>query len=446
MKKVILLLLVFLSIHSAYAQYTETMNPKGFTKNLVKDFGVKPNKPDLNQSQSVQDAIDALAKSGGGNLVIPKGEYLFGNVYLKSNIHILVESGTVLRPYWPEGTKASLFNFSAKFSAKNPSAYIENVSIRGVKGRFVVDYSNRIRKKGEGCRAIIISMVKNFLVQDMDVKDNFTTYCGMVISPVKQHKKFTIEDTKSWKISRATKGTVRDCRHFNASPGYGLVQIHGADGVHFENLYSLGGVTLRLETGANNPHVGVFNITGKNIYNENGRSALMMGPHSAKNGKVVVDGVVSKSSTYAVNIGQAGVKHDAPDQTPGRFSNDSKVTNIHAIFGKTAQVKNQSIHFVPEEYYNDLKLWPDNKFLTGPSISAVNNHAETYTVTVENVTMEGFKYNNDKKILTAENAPSGDRWKIWAKWKSDFLDDAHRTKNASVVVEYEIPKSTLNIE
>jgi len=45
--------------------------------------------------------------------------------------------------------------------------YIENVSIRGLGGRFVVDYSDRERKDGEGIRTVLCRMVRNFLISDL---------------------------------------------------------------------------------------------------------------------------------------------------------------------------------------------------------------------------------------------------------------------------------------
>ena len=119
-------------------------------------------------------------------------------------------------------------------------------------------------------------------------------------------------------------------------------------------------MTLRLETGAVGHKTGVYDITAKNVVNENGRCAVMFGPHSAMNGVVKVDGVVSKSSTYAVTIGKGGVKEAElklnPDATDGIFAEGSYVKNIHAVFGKTAQVKTHAMLAIPEEYYEDLKL------------------------------------------------------------------------------------------
>ena len=125
-------------------------------------------------------------------------------------------------------------------------------------GRWIVDYSGRGPKKGEGVRAVLAKMVRNFLIADLDVKDSFTTYCGITLTPLQ-----TKSETKDWPVSRATGGTVRNCRIFNASPGYGLTQLHGAQSVHFEDIYAKRGVTLRLETGAVGNKTAVYDVTAR---------------------------------------------------------------------------------------------------------------------------------------------------------------------------------------
>jgi len=64
-----------------------------------------------------------------------------------------------------------------KKDRKTEREYIENVSIRGLGGRFVVDYSDRKRVEGEGALAVPCRMVRSFPIADLDVKDNFSVYC-----------------------------------------------------------------------------------------------------------------------------------------------------------------------------------------------------------------------------------------------------------------------------
>jgi len=411
------------------AEYKETMDPEGRTGNLA-SYGLVDDNAKSNQSDVFQKAIDDMAGKGGGRLIVSKGTYRLGRVLLKSNIHLLIEAGTVIKPYWPEDTKVVVFNLDAerpekkkKMTSEQERAFIENVSIRGTGGRFTVDYSDREHQKGEGSRAILCKMVRNFLIENMDVKDNYTTYCGITLAPMQSNA----DDVKEWEVSRATDGLIRDCRIFKASPGYGLTQLHGAQSVHFEDLYAEGGVTLRLETGALGPQTAVFDITAKNVTNEKGRCAVMLGPHSAENGAVHVDGVTSIGSSYAVTMGKGSVKKAElernPDATSGRFADGSSIRNIRAVFGRKAQTKKHCILEIPEAYYGDLTLRWFDKFFEGPSIGAVRDSTEgAYRVVIENVTMEGFTYNADKPILTPEDFRPG-KWPAeLKKWEADLRE------------------------
>ena len=162
---------------------------------------------ETNQSEIVQKAIDDVAAAGGGRLILPKGTYRFAKVLLRSNVHLLIEKDTVIKPYWPEGEKTVVFDLDAerptqkkKMTLDQEKAFIENVSIRGFGGRWIIDFSDRERKKGEGVRGIVAKMVRNFLIADLDVKDNFTVYCGITLTPLQAER-----DTRDWPVSRANR-------------------------------------------------------------------------------------------------------------------------------------------------------------------------------------------------------------------------------------------------
>ncbi|WP_139958697.1 hypothetical protein [Flavicella sediminum] len=443
--------IIVLFFSTANAQYTETMNPKGFQVDLKKDYGLINDNAATPQGEKLQKAIDAVSKrKNGGNIFIPKGVYSLSEIQLKSNVHLLIEGGTVLKsgratqmgaqiPRGPKGQTRKIIDVNGKelkksevktgvffklSSEKGGTDFIENVSIRGINGAFTVDYHNL--KSRDRQRVIVASMVKNFLIQDMIVKDNYTVYCGITLAPSNEK----VKDVKNWEVSRATNGTLRNITHYQASPGYGLVQCHGAQNVYFENLYAEGGVSLRLEVGANNKNVGVYDLTAQNIINKNGRCAVMLGAHSAKNGIVTIKDVTSISSTFAVKIGKSHVKADAPDQTPGYFHNDSSISNVHAIYGKDAQVKGAATPSYPNTaaYYDYFRMFSDAKFFEGPSIGAVEYYPTTFDIKIKNVSMEGFPHNNDKPIMLQKDIRKSN-WstetKAWmkshtaARYKSD---------------------------
>ena len=82
-----------------------------------------------------------------------------------------------------------------------------------------------------------------------------------------------------------------------------------------------------------------------------------------------------------------------------------------------ALMKNLSTDF---GLLDDLELRWFSKFFEGPSIGAVRDSTEGhYHVIVEHVTLDGFKYNNDKTILTPKDARPGKWWQTLDQWKSD---------------------------
>jgi len=61
----------------------------------VRGFGAKGDKKH-NDSRTIQEAMDACFKSGGGTVVFPAGDYLSGSVFLKSRITLHLEAGATL--------------------------------------------------------------------------------------------------------------------------------------------------------------------------------------------------------------------------------------------------------------------------------------------------------------------------------------------------------------
>ncbi len=86
MKKSILVLSLILSLFSCYAK-SDVFS--------VLDFGATADGKTLTTA-SIQKAIDACAASGGGMVVVPKGEFLVGTINLKSNVDFHMETGATL--------------------------------------------------------------------------------------------------------------------------------------------------------------------------------------------------------------------------------------------------------------------------------------------------------------------------------------------------------------
>lgn len=62
----------------------------------IKDFGAVGDSITINTT-ALQKAVDACTKAGGGTVVVPPGIFMIGTVHLKSNVHVYVGSGAVIR-------------------------------------------------------------------------------------------------------------------------------------------------------------------------------------------------------------------------------------------------------------------------------------------------------------------------------------------------------------
>jgi polygalacturonase len=61
----------------------------------IRDFGATGIKDDLAQ-EAIQKAVDACAATGGGTVLIPRGQYTTGTIHLRSHVRLNVESGAVV--------------------------------------------------------------------------------------------------------------------------------------------------------------------------------------------------------------------------------------------------------------------------------------------------------------------------------------------------------------
>jgi polygalacturonase len=107
MKCSVVAIILLVVSSSAFAQYdalyknlefpmTKVVEPS-FANNSVsiKDFGAVSDGITLN-TKAFADAIDAVVKEGGGQVIIPRGIWLTGPIILKSNINLHTEAGALI--------------------------------------------------------------------------------------------------------------------------------------------------------------------------------------------------------------------------------------------------------------------------------------------------------------------------------------------------------------
>lgn len=367
-------------------------------KNLVKDYKVD-NSFDTDDSDALQKAIDQIAKKGGGLITIPKGDYTFLEINLKSNVHIEIEAGATIRPPKDAGRVGDRYKsfviFNLNSGVKEP---IENVSIVGKGGKFTIDLREM---NGSMVRCIWLACVKNFKIENIIVEDKETKYSAVVFGAEK------FDNT----IYGAENGVVKNIDNLNSEYGYGLLQMQYGQNILFKDLYSKGGLTVRLES-----HIHIFyhtscknyinGIVARNITCEDGHAAVMLSPHYIQNGWVDSRYIHAINSEFSVIVsdGFANKEEKKLGFKGGYFSSKSKFRDISAVYTKpTAQIHTKHFKYMPEERQNTLPSVEGFKSTVGTALG-VFCHKGGYKVDVE--TKDIVKYDGflpSQRIVTHDS-------------------------------------------
>ncbi|AWW32880.1 Iota-carrageenase A2 [Echinicola strongylocentroti] len=361
----------------------------GIRVNLVDDYGANGSDEEDDTPFLTQAIAELSSDHDGGTIYIPEGTFHLGQVHLASNIHIEIEGETVIIPVERPDDK----NYSVFYMGSN-SPVVENVSIVGVNGRFTIDM--RAVTNGN-IRGFQFNNVDQFYLANFDVLDNLTKFSAVT---------FGFADYEG-NYFYPKNGMVKNGSTFNSAYGYGLVQMQAGQNIKFKNIYGDGGVTLRLETGyklMNELQIGgLFDIEGKNITCENGNAAVMISPHSIKNGRFDIKNVTAVNCGIGIRLGAGYVAKSQLhlDIEPGTFDSTSTIENVHAVYGETTQLKSKHFEFMPCELRDQVSLvempYESKPIHTGPSICPVLNSAYgenpadgDFKIDVKNITAEGF--------------------------------------------------------
>ncbi|WP_111707044.1 hypothetical protein [Lutibacter citreus] len=314
---------------------------------------------DKNDTDALNELITNLNALGGGEITITKGDYKFKNVILKSNIHIIIESGTIIGFDETKKGKAFLFNVGSGDNAP----LVENVKLIGLGNP-----DNRpklVLHKFENTfwRAVMIGYVNNLLVQNFTIVDDLTKGAAIAFNPSK------INDET---VNIANNVTITNVKLTGGSIGYGLVQTNVGENILLKNLSSEGGMTCRIEAHTGRHYdVGVANIVIKNIVSKNGKAAVLLQPHSVENGRILVDGAKSIGSTWTLFLKNGFVAKDSKRRLRGTFAPNSTFKNISLIStDNTATLSYKNYVFIPEELkslYNPPNFNPVKNDANNPS-------------------------------------------------------------------------------
>lgn len=362
-----------------------------------------------------QQILD-VSNSGGGVIRITSGTYCFTEVHLRSNIHIKIESGVIIKPDlvgWPSGKNLRMFLVGEDF-------YVENVAITNVDedSQDSATWFKANIPEGDygGVRFVEFGNVENFKFSGMSLTDAYSRFSNIVLNlPASEN---VVE------ISR--QGLIKDVVMTGMHVGYGVVQMQSGKTVLYKNLDGQGGVTLRVETGAAATNkvneVTVDDVVGRNIISRSGDAAFNMSPHRVDQGRVDIEGVVAINSTHAVQIA-AGFIGNKPGliERKGTFDSRSYIGDITVTGGEGAQIKGKDFKYFDCEDRKELILKcqnPDGESTLGHSIGAVRDNAAEeggctgpdngcYEVVVGKITKTNTDFEQEDFFIFPTNAIGG---------------------------------------
>jgi hypothetical protein len=339
----------------------------------VKNYGAKADGR-TNDQAAFTKAIAAAAKAGGGVVYVPKGTYALRSVYLQSHVDVQIEGGTVFRVASGAINNESVFYLARQgvYSQQAAAAsFVEDVSVEGVNGSFTVDLRAAPTTRNH---AFTVINVKGFAIANMNAMQNNTNRSGR--APTSYSAVLTFQSDRASKLTgtlyHPVNGTISNIHVSQAPYGFGATQVTSGSGLTFKNVTSDGGVALRFETDAQYPS-RVSAVNASTIGCTNGRAALVLSPHSQKNGDVHVTGITANSCEQGVRI--AG---DLRSSSGGSFTG-ATVSGVTVRGGSTAQVRD------PSATDPSLGGW-----MVGHSAKCVNVDSRAhYTVKVTNVACTG---------------------------------------------------------
>lgn len=162
-------------------------------------------------TKAIQKAIDECAGKGGGIVAFKPGEYLTGSIFLKSNVHLKIDKGVLLKGSQNFDDYPEIETRIAGIEMKWPAALINvihqnNVEVSGegkvnARGKFCWDKYWAMRKEydAKGLRWVVdydAKRVRTFLIQnseDVTLKDVKFSNAGFWTIQVLYSKYITVD-------------------------------------------------------------------------------------------------------------------------------------------------------------------------------------------------------------------------------------------------------------
>ena len=142
----------------------------------VRNYGAKPDGKTI-CTKSIQKAIDECAKRGGGTVYFPPGTFLSGTIYMKSNVTLRLDTGSILlgstnlKDYPP--TVQAFRSYTDNYTDKS-LIYGENLQHIAITGSGIIDGQGRPFKGPYKVRPYMIRFIqcRNVLVKDVTIQNS----------------------------------------------------------------------------------------------------------------------------------------------------------------------------------------------------------------------------------------------------------------------------------
>jgi hypothetical protein len=326
-----------------------------------------------------------------GVVYVPAGTYRVCGVEPVSNVRIEFNAGVVMRLGKQTCGSPTILELSG--GTTNVSLVGVGSSTAGkptpqpgwdISGSFEINADPATTGASTQVRGIAVRWVTDALIQNvLTVQNDSRTSNGSDTAYTSQSPAITFygmpgSTATAPELPRGV--TTQNVYNIHSPVQYGAIQVSACISCIFHSLFSQGGVTLRLETDAEEAYhlktgksyySTVKNLTGSIIQSFDGRQAVTFSPHNQTNGVVTLSHVSMTSSVAAVRTASG----DPAGLRPGSFSNSSSVTDVTAVGGNKAQ------NVLPS----------GNGWTLGPSTWAVNADATTFRVQFSKVSCGGLK-------------------------------------------------------
>ncbi len=342
-------------------------------------------------------------RRSGARIVVAPGSYELRGVELLSDVYIRFRPGVRI-------TLASGTTTGNVFVLGGGISNVSLLTFGSSPTRMFAPATATSIDRPERYRAFSLGDVFNFEIVNFRVRSNLSRFSSISMSP---------DGGADGGVP--TQGTIRRFRSEGNSAGFGAIQIHGCARMRFRDISSIGGVTLRLETGIENT-AGITDLDARDIRCRNGRTGVLFSPHAIQShNRIAISRVRTTNCAFAVEFNDGFVDRNSasmgPEFTsPGRFEN-VRVSNVQATFGDSpgasAYVRSRLLDLVPERF---LPVLPDNALDFAEVANRAGNHFEArpigviynrggYPVTLSGLRSRGFPSDLEAPLISTLDTP-----------------------------------------